>query len=86
MTLIIKSLNVQIDGFKIIKNISFSASLGENISIIGPNGAGKTTLLRAVAGLVDFKGTVFINGNDTGKIDILKRAALVSYVAQLSDI
>ena len=86
MTLIVKSLNVQIDGFEIIKEISFSASLGENISIIGPNGAGKTTLLRALAGLNDFSGSVIVNGNNIKNISTVKRAALVSYVAQVSDI
>lgn len=86
MMLKVDSLKVQIEGFEIIKNISFSASSGENISIIGPNGAGKTTLLRAVAGLADCIGSVIINGNNIKNTDTVKRAALVSYVAQVSDI
>jgi NitT/TauT family transport system ATP-binding protein len=36
-----------------IKNLSFSVSMGEFISIIGPSGCGKTTLLKMIGDLVD---------------------------------
>ncbi len=35
----------------ILKNISFSVSPGEAVSIIGPSGSGKSTLLRCINGL-----------------------------------
>jgi len=81
-----EGLKVEIGGITIINDISFSASLGENISIIGPNGAGKTTLLRALAGLNDFSGSVIVKGNNIKTISAAKRASLVAYVAQVADI
>ncbi|WP_449461529.1 ABC transporter ATP-binding protein [Tardisphaera miroshnichenkoae] len=36
----------------VLKDISFSVSDGQFVSIIGPSGAGKSTLLRIIAGLV----------------------------------
>lgn len=45
-------LNKNIDGEKILKDVSLSLESGEIISIIGPSGAGKTTLLRSIS-LID---------------------------------
>jgi NitT/TauT family transport system ATP-binding protein len=42
--------------FEIIKDISFTASTGEFVSIVGPSGCGKSTLLRIMAGLIKPNG------------------------------
>ena len=36
------------DGFKVLKDISFSLDKGQVLSIIGSSGSGKTTLLRCL--------------------------------------
>ncbi|NPV43387.1 MAG: ABC transporter ATP-binding protein [Firmicutes bacterium] len=48
-----------------LKNVSFSVSKGEFISVVGPSGSGKTTLLNLI-GALDFptSGKVFISGRD----------------------
>jgi NitT/TauT family transport system ATP-binding protein len=54
------SLNGEIDA---LKNINFSVSEGEFISIVGPSGCGKSTLLSLIAGLiVPTSGEVFVEG------------------------
>ncbi len=42
--------------------VDLSVAAGETVAILGPNGAGKTTLLRALAGLVQVKGHVSLDG------------------------
>jgi len=44
----VKNLNYSINKIKILKDINFSVTKGEFISIIGPNGAGKTTLMKCI--------------------------------------
>jgi zinc transport system ATP-binding protein len=54
--LIVKDLEVVLDGKKIITGLSFELQRGDNLAIIGPNGSGKTVLIRALLGIVPFSG------------------------------
>ncbi|APX95570.1 ABC transporter ATP-binding protein [Natronorubrum daqingense] len=47
-----------------LKGVSVSVERGEIYGVIGPNGAGKTTMLNAVAGFVDYEGTIRYDGRD----------------------
>ena len=68
---------------EILREVSFSVTAGEYLSIVGPNGAGKTTLLRCLDRILT---------GGTGRIDIFGRrlsdyrqrelARLVGYVPQ----
>lgn len=55
------NINVNINGKRILYDISFVANKGINI-ILGPNGSGKTTLLRAMIGMVKYEGKIIIEG------------------------
>ncbi|MEM0068549.1 MAG: ABC transporter ATP-binding protein [Saccharolobus sp.] len=55
------NINVNINGKRILSDISFIANKGINI-ILGPNGSGKTTLLRAIIGMVKYEGKIIIEG------------------------
>ena len=41
------------DGYRAIKNVSFSVNEGEKIGIIGANGAGKSTMLKLLTGILN---------------------------------
>ena len=47
----VKDLNLTLQGRQILKNISFSLSKAEIVSLIGPNGAGKSSLVKCILGL-----------------------------------
>ena len=49
----------------ILKNINFSAKIGESIAIVGHNGAGKSTLVHLICRFWDVtEGQILINGHD----------------------
>ncbi len=54
----VKNLDVELDGEKIIQNLSFAVKKGEILTILGPNGAGKTVLLKTLLGLLPYRGEI----------------------------
>lgn len=54
----IENLSVSYGTYQALKNIALSARPGEVLSLIGANGSGKSSLLKAIAGLIDSKGSI----------------------------
>jgi len=70
----------------VIRNISFKAEKGESLCILGPNGSGKSTLLKSIARIIDYRGSVLINGEDirvVSRKELAKKIALLSQNAQV---
>jgi zinc transport system ATP-binding protein len=54
----VEDLSVELEGEKILENLSFHVDEGEVLTILGPNGAGKTVLLRTLLGLLPYRGKI----------------------------
>ncbi len=54
----VKDLSVELEGEKIINDISFEVKKGDVLTILGPNGAGKTVLLKTLLGFQLYKGEI----------------------------
>ncbi len=64
-----------------LDDISFDARAGAAIALWGPNGAGKTTLIKALLGLIEFEGTITVQGVDVRRAGKRARRA-IGYVPQ----
>ncbi len=50
-------------------NANLTLDKGETLALVGESGCGKSTLAKAIAGLVPFKGDLFLSGNVIESID-----------------
>lgn len=81
-----RGLSVQRGARMVLEGVSFDASYGEVLAVLGPNGAGKSTLLRALCGLTDAQGELRLAGHALRTLDAARRARLVSFVPQQSQL
>jgi branched-chain amino acid transport system ATP-binding protein len=73
----VNSLDVDINGTPILRDINLNIQTGEIIGLIGRNGAGKTTFLRSLMGLLpSLSGNMTYEGENLGKQPGYKRAHL----------
>ena len=70
----------------IIKNVNFKVEKGENFCIIGPNGCGKTTLLKSIANIIEYKGSIKIDGKEVKTFTRKELATKVALMSQISQI
>ncbi|WP_254763306.1 ABC transporter ATP-binding protein [Natrinema marinum] len=69
----VDDLNVYYGKSHALKGVSLSIEEGEIYGVIGPNGAGKTTMLNAIAGFVDYEGTIRYDGTDLATVSPQQR-------------
>jgi len=62
------------------RDVSLEIRDKELLVLLGPNGTGKTTLLNVIAGLIEYDGSVLLNGNPVDNIAASKRG--VGYLFQ----
>jgi ABC-type Fe3+/spermidine/putrescine transport system ATPase subunit len=85
----VENITFSYDKNKVIKNINFSVSKGQNIAIIGESGCGKSTLLKLIYGLYDLdEGQIFWNENEVlgPKFHLVPGMHFMKYLAQDFDL
>jgi ABC-type cobalamin/Fe3+-siderophores transport system ATPase subunit len=83
MAIDVRHLRLDLEGWPVLRDISFAVRHGEYFSIVGPNGAGKTSLLRCINRIVrDWRGTININSVSIAAFTQRELARLVAYVPQ----
>jgi iron complex transport system ATP-binding protein len=82
----VRDLSANYGGSDVISNICFMVEKGESLCVLGPNGCGKSTLLKSIARIIDYRGSVFINGGDIRALprkELARKIALLSQSAQV---
>ncbi|AUT04456.1 cobalt ABC transporter [Nostoc sp. CENA543] len=76
-------LKTQLQGYPILRDISFTVSPGERLAIIGASGAGKTSLLRLINRLTEpASGKIYLDNQDYRHIPIIKLRQMLTLVLQ----
>jgi len=80
----VQSLNQYYGGSHILRELSFTARLGEVTVVLGRNGVGKTTLLKSLMGVVPVRtGQITLDGADITRATPFERVRQgVGYVPQ----
>lgn len=74
-----EGLSVWYDRVLALSDVDIDVNEGEIVSVIGPNGAGKSTLADAIAGLVEYEGSIRYRGEevtDSKTSDLVERGLI----------
>ena len=83
MILSVDQLSFAYPGRDVLKDICFTVSQGDCISILGQNGTGKSTLLKCLDRILSpQKGSVLIDGKDICRMTGTRRAREIGYISQ----
>ncbi len=80
----VSGLRYAVGGTEILKGVDAQIPDGAITAVVGPSGAGKSTLLRAVNRLIEpSAGEIYLDGEPTGGMDLLKLRRRVGMVFQI---
>jgi ABC-type multidrug transport system fused ATPase/permease subunit len=77
-----KNISLKYEDKLILDNFSYDVTGGNKIGIVGKVGSGKTSLLKMIAGLLDYDGNVYIDGQNIKKYDYNSIMEYVAYIPQ----
>lgn len=70
----VRDLTVAYGAVTAVDDISFDVPQGSAVALLGANGAGKSSLMHAVLGLVKYRGSVVLDGQDLAGLRPERRA------------
>ena len=85
MELILKNVTAGYGRENVLEDIGLTIKEGDTLFIGGRNGSGKTTLLRVMSGLMDFEGSITIDGKDISKMKRKNVAQLIALMPQAGE-
>jgi len=64
------------DFFQAVKDVNFSIPKKSTIGLVGESGSGKSTLGKALAGLINYQGSIIYDGSDIGQLNTKELKAI----------
>jgi iron complex transport system ATP-binding protein len=85
MKLQINNLCFSYAGHPVLKDVNFSVTEGQILSLVGPNGSGKSTLLKCINRILKpQQNTVMLDNEEISKINLKELSKIMGYVPQTS--
>ncbi|XP_067013839.2 ATP-binding cassette sub-family C member 4 isoform X2 [Anabrus simplex] len=66
----------------VLRNLNLTIKPGEKVGIVGRTGAGKTSMVNALFRLISTRGTIMIDGTDTGRLSLKDLREKISIIPQ----
>ena len=82
ITVKVSQLRFGYDEIEIFQDLSFTLTSGETMVITGPIASGKSSLLKVLTGVLEYQGSILINGKELRNMSDKERSALISYLPQ----
>lgn len=80
----IKNLYCGYGSKDVIREINLTVESGEILCVLGPNGSGKSTLFKAIGRLIEFRGSVRVDGRETAEFSRKELAKKIGLLGQHS--
>ena len=82
--LYLRSFTCKYDRLTLFENIDLL--IDTHVTLLGANGSGKSSLAKAISSLIEYKGSIFLDGVNLKDIDIKQRARDIFYAPAKLDI
>jgi len=82
ITIDVSHLRFSYEGKVMINDLSFHLNAGETLAVTGPIAGGKSTFLKILTGVMEYQGSIRINGKELKSMDRAERATLIGYLPQ----
>ena len=69
-------------GEDVLRGLRFALRRGDVCALLGENGSGKTTLLRAACGLLPYRGSCLLDGEEVRALSDRERARRIGWLSQ----
>lgn len=60
-----------------LRGVTLTVPSGQRLALVGPNGSGKSTLIRAIMGMLRIGGTIRLDGEGPGNVELARKIAYV---------
>jgi len=76
----VSDLSISYTDMAVLDNVNLTLHKNTHLSVLGANGSGKSTLAKALCGLIPYKGSIKIQGEELCDIPPKERAKLIAYI------
>lgn len=81
-SIVLQNMSVKFGSSVPLKGLDLVVAKGEKVAVVGANGSGKSLFVKAVAGLVEYGGSIRIDGFEISELSRDTLSRLASYVSQ----